>query len=148
MEHLIGGDAKFRAWNIRYRGPSTGCNQDIGRADLRAVRQADQVRPGNYRTLAENLHLRIAQCLAVQPFEPIDFGRNIVAQRWPVKGRTGGIPTKTLRIGQVFGKVRTINEQLLGNTATNDAGAANAILLCDCYPCAVRRSNARGTHAA
>ena len=98
--------------------------------------------------MIKNLYLVVAKRLAIKAFQAVDLGSNIVAQDAPIKCRTFGVPAKTLCVVQIFGEMRSINQQLFGHTAANDAGAANTMLLRHGNTRAMRCSNARSTDAA
>ena len=52
------------------------------------------------------------------------------------------------RILQILGKMRAVNEQLLGHAAADDAGAADPMLLGHRNARAMRRGDARGADPA
>src|SRR5690606_33789669 len=65
---------------------------------------------------------RIVQTLAVKPLPARDFTILIGDQRRPDEPYVTQRPAIAGRIGEVIGKLRGIDEQLLGHTAPNHAG--------------------------
>ncbi len=128
-ENFVRGNAVTRTRYLRHRRPCAGCDKDMRCGNFAPADELHAVRPGNDRPLAENLDIVIAQRLAVQPFEPVDLGCDIIAQGAPVESRFFGAPAKAFGIFHILGKMRAINEQLFRNTAADDAGAADTVLL-------------------
>src|SRR5690606_16946491 len=73
---------------------------------------------------------------------------HVVAQGLPVEGAVLRGPAERARILQVLGKLRAVDQHLLGHAAADHAGAADAVLLRHRHPRTMRRGHARGTHAA
>ncbi len=148
MERLVAGDAQLMPGargNVR---PRAGAYEDDIRGLLRAVGQGDLVRAGDGGALLDDLDLVAFERLAIEPVEPVDLGEHVVAQRLPVEHAVFGGPPKGLRILQVLGKVRAVDEQFLGHAATDHAGAADAVFLGHGDARAVRRRNPAGAHPA
>ena len=147
VEDLIRGNPIFGARYRRDCRPGTGCDQYMLRADFTAIGKANKIWRGDRCPLEEYLHLVVAKCLSVQPFEPINLGGNIIAQCRPVECGAGRIPTKTAGIRQILCKMRTINQQFFGNAAADDAGSADAILFRHGNPCTMAGGDTRRTDA-
>ena len=148
MKDFVGCDAQISPRNRGYGGPGTCRNQNGARGNFLATGEFDALRAGQCRPLMEHFDLVVREGLSVKTFEAVNFGSDIVAQRWPVESCAIRIPPKTTGIGQIFGKMRTINQKFLGNTSTNDTGPADAIFLRDGYARAMRSSYTRSADAA
>jgi hypothetical protein len=90
----------------------------------------------------------LLQVGGVDAFEPRDLLVLVGDQRRPVECGLGDRPAKTGRILEFVGETRCIDEELLRNASTDDAGAADAILLGDHHPRAVAGGYSRRPHAA
>ena len=113
-----------------------------------ATRKADQVWPGDGRAFMKQRDFIIGEGIAVKSLKPINLRCDIVTQCRPIERRAFGIPAKAFGIGQILGKMRSVNEHFFWHTAANDTGAANAVFLGHCNARAVPRRNARRPHAA
>ena len=82
------------------------------------------------------------------PSSRVDLGEHIVAQHRPVEIAVADVPAEAARVLQILGEMRAVDEQLLGHAAADDAGAADAILLGDRDPRAMRGRNPRGANPA
>ncbi len=58
------------------------------------------------------------------------------------------VPAEAARVGQILGEMGAVDEQLLGDAAADDAGAADFMLLGDRNLRAMGRGDARGADAA
>ena len=96
----------------------------------------------------QHFDIVIRQRFAIQPFEPVHFSRNIIAQRRPIERCSPGVPAKALCIGQIFGKMRSVHQQLLRHTAADNAGTTDPVFLRNRHARAVRCGNARSPNPA
>ena len=90
----------------------------------------------------------IGEGLGVGAFKPPDLRKHIVAQNRPVEALGRHVPTEHRGIVEVFGEMRAVNEQLLGDAAADHAGPADLIFLGDGDLRAMGRGDARGADAA
>src|SRR5687768_17283409 len=81
--------------------------------------------------LAEDLDLRVYQQPLVDAVQAQDLAVLVRDQRAPVEARRADAPAVGLRDVEVFPPVRRVAEELLGNAADVDAGAAEAARLGD-----------------
>jgi hypothetical protein len=121
---------------------------------LRAGRNADLVGaqfplvdlcgvgPGEDCPAADHFHLVAGKCLGVQAAESRHFGQHVVAQRRPIEGGVRDGPAEAPRVDQVLREVCAVHQQFLGHAATDHARAADAVLLDDRHPGAVRSRDA------
>src|SRR5688572_20832110 len=104
--------------------------------------------PDEHRPLLDHLHAMIFQGLGVETLEPLDLAKHIVAQSRPVEVGFAGFPAEAGSILQVLGEMGAIDEQLLGDAATDHAGSADLMLLGDGYLGAMGRRHTRSANAA
>ena len=147
MEDLVGGDAKLGALHIGHQRPRAGGDQDALRRDALAA-DIERVRIDEGRPGLEHRHLVAVERVQIDAVQPVDLAQHIVAQRRPVERLALDLPAEAPRIDQILGKMRAIDEQLLGHAAADDAGAADAIFLGDGDARAMPRRNPRRPHPA
>ena len=128
--------------------PAARRDQDAFGAKLGPVCQPHLLRADDGRARPEDGDLVIVERLAIESLEPVDLGQHIVAQNVPVEPALGHVPAELARVVDILGKMRAIDEQLLGHASTDDASAADPILLRHRDARAVRGRDARRAHAA
>ena len=148
VEHLVRGDAMLGPRHIGAHRPATCGNQYMSGGDDAAIGQFDIMRPDQLRPLLDHGDLVVGQRLAINALEPGDLAQHAVAQGNPVEAGFPDRPTEFLRVLQILGEMRAVNQQLLGHAAADDAGAANAKLLRHRHLRAVRRGDARRANPA
>src|SRR5690606_7567989 len=84
----------------------------------------------------------------IEALEPRDLAILVGDQCRPVEFAFADTPAITRRILEVLGKLRGIDEQLLGHAATDHACAAEAIFLGDRHALAHRRGKAARANPA
>ena len=77
-------------------------------------------------TILQDGHTGFFDIGRVQALQPVDFLVLVGDKCGPVEFRLSHGPAITRRIQEIFGKMAGIDQQLLGNAAANDAGAAHA----------------------
>ena len=138
----------FSSLDLRHDRRCAGGDQDfLGRHFLAACK-SDRVRACQLGALVEDRDVVICEGLGVSALKPTDLCQNIVAQHGPVEPLFRNVPAEHGRVVEVLGEMRAIDEQLLGHTAADHAGAADLMLLGDGDARAIGSGHARGAHAA
>ena len=110
MEHFVGGDAMFRAFNLRDHWPGAGGDQYIFCRDHPAAGELYRMPTGNCRSFSEQPDLVAFQRIAIKALQPVDIGQHIVAQLRPVEIAIGDVPAKTPRVFQILREMRAIDQ--------------------------------------
>src|SRR5207244_7589438 len=92
---------------------------------------------------ADDFHSRAGPSALVDAVEPLDLAVLVREQLGPVEARRAGVPAVGRRDLEILAEMRRVREQLLGDAADVDAGAAEAVGLGDRHARAVG-----GGHAA
>ena len=147
MKRVVRRDAKLGTGKVGHVRRRPGRDENgLGRDGLAAF-QGDLVRAGQRHAFVEDCDVMAFERFRIQTVQPVDVRENIVAQRDPVELGLADIPAECLRILQIFGELRTIDEHLLRNAAANDASAANAVFLRDGHARSVSGRNAGSANA-
>src|SRR3546814_13812206 len=91
--------------------------------------QRDLMRPGDCRPLEDDLDIVTFERFGIGLVEPIDLAEHIVAPHRPVEFAIGHVPAEATGPVQILGALRAVDEQLLGTTAPEYAGAADAVFV-------------------
>jgi hypothetical protein len=95
----------------------------------------------------ENLHPGLLQHVLVDAVEARDLPVLVRQQRRPIEGRFADGPAEGARDGEILAEVRGVGEELLGDAADVDAGAAEAVRLGDRDARAIARRDPAGANA-
>ena len=133
IEGLVGEDAVLMAGERRMRRrPAARGDQDlVGADDAVLCNQINGMRIDQHGTRVEGLAAHALDIALVDRLQPGDLLVLVGNQRRPVEACLGHPPAIAGRIGEMFGKLRGIDIELLRHAAADDAGAAVAILLGD-----------------
>src|SRR5437588_568961 len=99
-------------------------------------------------TAADDFHSRAAQGALVDAVEALDLAILVRKQLGPVEARRAGVPAVGRRDLEILAEMRRVREQLFGDAADIDAGAAEAVGLGDRYARAVGGGHAARADAA
>ena len=150
MKRLVRGDrvldAGDRAAGMR---PAAGRDEDVRGAHMRpGAQETDRVRILDHRAALDDLDAGLLEVGAVGRLEPRDLLVLVGDERRPVEGRRRHRPAEARGIGELVGKPRGVDEELLRHAAADHAGAADPILLGDHHLGAVTRGDPGRAHAA
>ncbi len=113
-----------------------------------ALLERDGVRIDELRTLHDDLDASLGDVVAIDAFQPRDLRILVGDQHVPVEFRAWHGPAETAGVLEILGKVAGIDEQLLGDAAADDAGAAETVFLGDGDARAMARRQPAGAHPA
>ncbi len=116
--------------------------------DFTARRELDGVAIVQRRPLHDELSARRLKIADIDLVEPVDLKILVFDQRGPIKRHLVRCPAEADSIFEFLGKLGSVNEKLLGHTATDDAGATDAIFFCHRNLGAMFGSDTRGAHTA
>jgi hypothetical protein len=102
----------------------------------------------NRCTTPQNSHPCVHEDSLVHPVQAVDLAVLVGDEARPVEGRLVDLPAEVGRVLQVVAEVRRVGEQLLGDAADVDAGAAEAARFGDGDARAQRGRDAAGAYAA
>ena len=125
IEHLVGTENAFLTRDIRYDRPTTGRHRNMLTGQL-LLTHAHRVIIGNGGGAPNNGDTGAFQKTAVYAIETLNFCILVGNQGGPVKLNLviRNRPAITRRVEHVFPDMRSVHEELLGNTPHIDAGAA------------------------
>ena len=147
VKYLVGGDAKLGTRDLGNERPRPGGDKDVAGGIVPAI-DGNGMRIDEAGVAMQRRHLVAVEGGLVQAVEPVDLGQHIVTQRRPVETLAADLPAVALRIDEILGEMCAIDEQFLGHTAPDDAGAANTKLLGHRDPRAMAGGDAAGAHPA
>src|SRR5438270_3539369 len=148
VKHLVRADSMLRTLDRRHDRGCAGGNEDLLGGHFLAACKADRVRSRQLCPLMENRHIVICERLGVRALDTADLGEHVVAEHRPAEPLLRNVPTAHRGVLEILGKVRAVDEQLLGYAAADHASAADLMLLGDRDPRAVSSRDTRGAHAA
>ena len=150
VKGLVGGDAMFVAGQCAVLGrAAAGGDQDLVGGDGAVLRlKPDRVAVDQRGTRLQGFAAGALHILAVETFEPGDLAILVGDQGRPVEACLRHGPAIASRVLEMFGKLRGVDEQLLGNAAADDAGAAETVFLGDADLLAEGRRDAGRAHPA
>ena len=106
------------------------------------------MRSGDLGPLLEDRDVVIFERFGVGALQPVDIGKDIVAQDLPVEFLLADFPAEFLAVLKVLGEVGAVNEHLLRHAAADHAGAADPMRFRQRHLGAMRGGHAAGAHAA
>src|SRR5437762_277174 len=142
VEGLVRRDGELGSGDLRQARPGAGRHQDVPGGAGAAV-HLDFIGPLDDGTAADDFHSRTGQGALVEAVEALDLAVLVREQPGPVEARRAGVPAVGLCDLEILAEMRRVREQLLGDAADVDAGAAEAAGLGDRHARAVA-----GGHAA
>ena len=147
MEHVIGGDRELPARELVPEGAPTGGDQHVVGFDG-AIADRERVRRGEARAALEQLDAGVVEQPAVDAVEPRDLLILVRDQGGPGEGGLAQAPAETGRVLDLVAHARGVDQELLGDAADVDAGAAEPRLLGQRDPSAGRGGHPCRAHAA
>jgi hypothetical protein len=147
FQRVVRGNDMVDAMHRRQHRMPAGRNEDVGGRVALAV-DLDRVRVHQPPAPFEELHLGIAEELAINAFESLDLLVLGVNEGRPVMYRGRDMPAEARRVGEGIGELRAIDQQLLRHAAADDAGAADPAVLANSDACAVAPGPSRCGNAA
>ena len=130
-------------------GAVAGGDQDLGRGDtLLAVDQQQGVFVLEHGAVLHNRDAGLFDIGLVETFQPVNLAVLVGDQRGPVELALPEGPAIAGRVHDVFLELAGIDQELLGNAAADDAGAAQAVFLGQRHARTGQRRHAAGAHAA
>ncbi|MNR06225.1 hypothetical protein D3C85_1222880 [compost metagenome] len=131
--------------NLRDLRPATGGDQNGFGGKPLAV-DLDRMRVQQLGMAFVQGHAAVDQQVAVDAIQAIDLAVLVGDQRRPVEVGLVQRPAKAPGLFEVFGKMRAVHQQLLGNAAHVDAGPPQITALGHGHFCTEARSKARRTY--
>ena len=147
MEHVIGGDRELPTRELVPEGASAGGDQHVVGVDG-AIADRDRVRRGEARAALEHLDAGVVEQPAVDAVEPRDLLVLVRDQGGPGEGGLAQAPAEAGRVLDLVAYAGGVDQELLGDAADVDAGAAEPGLLGQRDPRAGRGGHPRRAHAA
>lgn len=105
------------SWHIRHLWPAAGCDQNALGAVGLAV-DLDPLRADQPGVAFEQGNAAVDQQFAVDAIEAIDFAILVGDQCGPVKTGLTQRPAEPFGMIEIFGKMRSVDQQLLGTQPT------------------------------
>src|SRR5258707_6782611 len=147
LEGFVESDSVLAPGYRRHHEPRAGGDEDVLRRVPLAV-QLHRMRVEHRGASAQDLDPGDRQDALIHCVEARDFLVLVLEQRRPVEARLPGRPAVGLRDLEFLAPVRGVGEELLGDAADVDAGAAEEVRFGDGNFGAVRGRDAAGAHAA
>ncbi|MNX52158.1 hypothetical protein D3C86_828340 [compost metagenome] len=122
-ERLVGTDGMLVPRNLRNLRPAAGSDQDVFGAKALAI-DLDLMRVDDLRVTFMQGHATVDQQVAINAIEAIDLAVLVGDQRRPVELRLIQAPAKTGSLLEVFGEVRTVDQQFFRHAADVHTGPA------------------------
>ena len=146
VKRLVGGDGVLLAGKVRDRGPAAGGHKYIGGRDLLA-RDLHGMRIQHPGPGLEQFDAVAVEQAAVDRVEARDLLVLVADQRGPVEGALAHGPAEAGGVLEVVGEVGAVDQQLLGNAADVDAGAAQVAFFRHRHARAVDGRHTAGAYA-
>jgi hypothetical protein len=133
VKRLVGVDAKLVAGQRRVRiGLAANRDENVTRRHLLpGCLDQNGIRSGQLGPRGDDLRPGIFQPVTVEPLQPVDLAILVGNQCRPVEAGLADPEAISVCILEMLVELRGVDEQLLGNTAANDAGSAEPVLFGD-----------------
>ena len=133
MEHLVGGQGEFDAFDIdRHGRRAARGDQDLARRDgAVGLHKAQRVCVFELGALVDHLDARIPHVARIDARQPVDLAMHAIHEHIVVIGRVLDGPAIAFHVVQRTTELAGVDHVLLGDAAAHDARAACPVFLSD-----------------